>query len=104
VRRLGGVVDAVTHHGLVRAAVEHAAERAARARLRDGVVERELPRLDHFVENFEILLDGVLLLDAELRVGRALSLDHYLMLHGPCGIFAARDGREIRPVYRQLHK
>ena len=71
----------MTHHGLVRAAVEHAAERAARTRLGDGVVERELPTLDHVVQDLQILFDGVLLLDAELRVGRALAGDDDLVLH-----------------------
>ena len=71
----------MTHHGLVRAAVEHAAERAARTRLGDGVVERELARLDHLVQDLQILFDGVLLLDAELRVGRALARDDDLVLH-----------------------
>ena len=94
----------MTHHGLVRAAVEHAAERAARPRLRDGVVERELTTLDHVVQDLEILLDTVLLLDAELRVGRALSLNHYLVLHGPCGTPAGRDENVFRGSDRQLHK
>ena len=71
----------MTHHGLVRAAVEHAAERAARTRLGDGVVERELARIDHLVQDLQILFDGVLLLDAELRVGRALARDDDLVLH-----------------------